>query len=112
VNPNPPFWSNPLQYILTGKPSAYQVNPFNYGSVAASQLSGTNQMDYVGVPGQVLYGALPANATPVNMTSVNISAIDSQSILDRSDDIAAAVNKAVLQGNGLSQTLQNTIFGP
>lgn len=114
-NPKPSWtnmFSNPGAY-LAGKPNVYQVTP-NY-SLSASDMSGTNNYSYTQVPGQILYNNLPADETPAiynkqNVT-VQISAFDSKSVLDRSSDIAAAVQKELTMGNGLSMSLQSAIFG-
>jgi hypothetical protein len=76
--------------------------------------SGLNQQyTYAQIPGQVLYNQLPADVQqPMQTINLNVNALDSQSILDRSGDIAAAVSKELMMGTGLGQTLANSIFGP
>jgi hypothetical protein len=58
-----------------------------------------------GVPREVnSQPSTTAQATPVQ---INISALDSQSILDRSDDIASAVRQAILNSNSLVDVIRD-----
>jgi hypothetical protein len=104
-------------YSLSNKPTLgfeYQpitANAANYGMFGNPSTG--QAYSYSQVPGQVLYNQLPANSTPAPMSvNLSVNAIDSQSILDRSSDIAAAVVKELYLGSGIAQTLQNSIFGP
>jgi type IV secretion system protein TrbL len=46
------------------------------------------------------------NSSPINLT---INALDSQSILNRADDIAAAVRGAMLNGNSINDVINNDL---
>jgi hypothetical protein len=104
-------------YSPNGKPSLGYFVPGVTANLANSGMFGTpptgQAYNYAQIPGQVLYNQLPANNTPSPIQmNLNINAIDSQSILDRSPDIAAAVQKELMLGTGLGQSLQNAVFGP
>ena len=51
----------------------------------------------------------PASAasTPSQPIQINVQAMDAQSFMDRSDDIAAAVNKAILSLHPIADTISN-----
>lgn len=51
-------------------------------------------------------GGAGGNSTPINLT---INALDSQSILNRADDIAAAVRGAMLNGNSINDVITNDL---
>jgi hypothetical protein len=102
-------------YSLTGKPTAGIITPGGavpFSGLGAS-IPGGQQYQYAQIPGQVLYGNLPANPNQATYTTnLNVNALDSQNILDRSEDISAAVQKELMLGNGMSMSLQNAMFGP
>lgn len=103
INPSPAF-------SFTGKPSVLgTLYPNSQSTIPADNYSG-QQLLYSQIPGQVSYADLPGESAPPGMT-INIHALDAQSILNRSGDIAAAVQKELQLGTGLSQSLQNSIFG-
>jgi DNA polymerase III epsilon subunit-like protein len=116
-NPNPSFLSGPWNYLFGARPSTYQTAQ-NF-EAPASSYPGAYQDNYTDVPGQVLYNDLPANATPTNFSqgsgqqqiNVNVNALDSQSFMDRSADVALALQKELLMGSGVGQTIQNAVFG-
>jgi hypothetical protein len=115
INPNPAWYSQPLQYLLgSNRPSVYQAPGLPAGQFpSADSLQGSQQYNYAGVPGQVLYNDLPGNAVPVNYhtMNVNINALDSKSVIDRAPDIAAAIQKELRFGGSLAASLQNAVFG-
>ena len=115
INPNPSFWSQPGAYLLgSNRPDVTQVPGLPSGMFpSADSLGGSQQYDYAGVPGQVLYNDLPGNAVPTNYgtMNVNISALDSKSVIDRAPDIAAAIQQQLRMGGSLAASLQSAVFG-
>ena len=116
INPNPAWYSQPLQYLLgSNRPSVYQAPGLPAGQFpSADSLQGSQQYNYAGVPGQVLYNDLPGNAVPTNYggtMNVNINALDSKSVIDRAPDIAAAIQKQLQLGGSLAASLQSAVFG-
>jgi hypothetical protein len=111
-------------YSFSGKPSYTILPPQNVanppgvntpGVFGQSTAALNDPWQYSQIPGQVLYNQLPGTPnnpqSPMNF-NLNVNALDSQSILDRSSDIASAVAKELNLGTGLGQSLQNSIFGP
>ena len=115
INPNPAWYSQPLQYLLgSNRPGVTQVPGLPSGMFpSADSLGGSQQYDYAGVPGQVLYNDLPGNAVPTNYgtMNVNINALDSKSVIDRAPDIAAAIQQQLRMGGSLASSLQSAVFG-
>jgi hypothetical protein len=68
----------------------------DYGQTGAARSYG----DSTGASGS------PGNSSPINLT---INALDSQSILNRADDIAAAVRGAMLNGNSINDVINNDL---
>jgi len=113
IESQPPWYA----LNLSGKPNLTVMPELPSGAsnlFGAPIGSGLNQQyTYAQIPGQVLYNQLPADVQqPMQTINLNVNALDSQSILDRSGDIAAAVSKELMMGTGLGQTLANSIFGP
>jgi DNA polymerase III epsilon subunit-like protein len=104
INPNS-FLSSILP---SGKPTINGYLGQGQGTISADDFSG-QQLTYAQIPGQVSYAGLPGVAN--NPVSIHVSAMDSQSFLDRSADITAAVQKELSLGNGVAQQMQNSIFG-
>ncbi|HUB79771.1 MAG TPA: hypothetical protein VMB03_13285 [Bryobacteraceae bacterium] len=70
--------------------------PRSYGT-PSSQYSATAMVD----------GGSTPNSGPSQPIQINVQAMDAQSFMDRSDDIAAAVNKAILSLHPIADTISN-----
>jgi hypothetical protein len=75
----------------TGQPRSYGAPTAQYSSTSAPAQSATS-------------GGGSSQSQPVQIT---VQAMDAQSIMDRSDDIADAVNKAILSLHPIADTISN-----
>ena len=81
-----------------------------YGRTPTKTWGDPNVPEYYTIPGQVQYGGLSGSATPATY-NVNITSWDSQDVLRRSGDIAAALKKEIQGGSDVSIALQQSMFG-
>jgi hypothetical protein len=81
-----------------------------YGRTPTKTWGDPNVPEYYTIPGQVQYGGLSSAASPTTY-NVNITSWDSQDVLRRSGDIAAALKKEIQGGSDVSIALQQSMFG-
>lgn len=81
------------------------------GHVSTTFNSAGQPISYPTVSASSMNNLVPAPAPVSNVTNVNITAMDTKSILDRSSDIAAAVNREVRKGTDISVSMQQAMFG-
>jgi hypothetical protein len=90
----------------TGQPRSYGTPSSQYSTSTAPAQSGpSSQYSTSTAPAQSApSGGGSSQSQPIQIT---VQAMDSQSFIDRSDDIAAAVNKAILSLHPLTDTISN-----
>lgn len=94
--------------LIRGTPDVPPSSPEKYvyplGSVSTvgAEVQGDGAAIFNGYDGQ----GVSRRVSPINPTiNINVDALDARSIMDRSDDIAAAIRQAVLSNSSLNDSL-------
>jgi hypothetical protein len=94
-------------YNQMGQPRAVSSSPGSSGDSSGSAVAAPAAASSPSVPTAAANPSLPASGGHTFNNSFTIQAMDAQSVMDRSDDIASAVQAALLNSHPLSDTIGN-----